>query len=75
VINTVAIAITVEANPKDKAMISLVETGGNKSCDEAAGFLQHGAYAFRYVHSQAGSKSESTDIREFEEVKVADLNM
>jgi hypothetical protein len=55
VTKTVTIAIIVEVNPKDKAIISLVETGcrGNKSCDQAAASL-NADLRISYVHSKAG---------------------
>jgi len=43
------------------------DCGGNKSCDEAAGFPQHGTHAFRYAHSKATSKSQGFQSRKFEE--------
>jgi hypothetical protein len=41
------------------------DCGENKSCDKAVGFLHHGAYAFRCVHSrqeldQRALKSENS---------------
>lgn len=48
VTKTVMIAMIVEANPKDKAMISLLETGGGISHVTRLWISQYGTYAFPY---------------------------